>query len=191
MFVRTAIPILSLLVPASALAQPAEPAQEEATTSYRHQTLAVDGIGLALLVAGGLSEGENGRDTDASNALFTVGGLTMLLGAPIIHGARGHTGRAAGSFLMRAGLASGGMVVAIAMNSRCGDGHAAEEGALFGDDFLCELDYIGYGMLGGLVVASVIDAAFMTDEAIEPGSQWAPQVAATSDGVRVGAAFAW
>jgi len=189
MLVRLAI--LSLLLPATAFAEdPVEPAQDGPTTSYRSQTLVADGVGLALLVGGGLAESGNGRDTGASDAMFTVGGLTIVFATPIIHGARGHGGRAVGSFLMRGGLAAGGALLATAMNSGCHDSQPPSEGAWFDDDFLCELDYIGYGMIGGLVLASVIDAAFMTDEPTDP-ARWAPQVAASHDGVRVGAMFTW
>jgi hypothetical protein len=176
MRVRSIILIAILLESATAFAQPGEPWSEPVTESYRHQTLVVDGIGLALLVAGGLSEGEGGRDTAASEALFTAGGLTMLVGAPLVHGIRGHRGRAAGSALMRAGLASAGMFVAVSINRGC-------------DGLLCELDYVGYGVLGGLALATLLDAAYLTDETVE--TQWSPQLAATTDGVRAGVAFAW
>lgn len=182
--------IACLLGSATAFAQPPrEP--PPATESYRLQTFAVDGVGLALLVAGGLAEGEGGRDTQTSETLFTVGSLAMVFGAPIVHGIRGHRERAVGSTLLRVGLAGAGMLVAVQMNSGCGDGDPPEDGALFDDDFLCELDYAGYGVLGGLVLASVLDAAFMTDETVAP-ARWSPQLAATRDGgVRAGLAFAW
>lgn len=112
--------------------------------------------------AGGLAEGEGGRDTEASNALFAIGGATTMLATPIIHIARGHTERGVGSLLMRGGLAGVGAVVAFAANSGCHDGESSQ--GILDDDFLCELDYVGYGILGGLIVASAIDAAFMTDE---------------------------
>ena len=145
-------------------------------TNYRHLTLGVDAVGFAALVAGGFAEGPGGRDTPTSNALFTVGAIGMTLGSPIIHLARGHAKSASASFLLRAGLAGAGMYVAVAANS-CN----SEE------EFLCELDYIGYGFLGGLVAASVLDAAFNTEERMpRSGSTWAPTVSATHDGARVG-----
>jgi hypothetical protein len=175
--------LASLLCAAPAAADPH-------TTSYRSQTLAADGIGIGLLVAGGFAEGENGRDTTASNTLFTVGILGTLFVTPAIHFARGHRRRAGGSLLMRWGLAGAGMLIAMVGNQGCHANAPADDDSLLGEDFLCELDYIGYGMLGGLVAASVIDAAFNTDERVER-RRWAPRLDATRDGVRVGATWIW
>jgi hypothetical protein len=175
--------VASLLCAAPAAADPH-------TTSYRSQTLAADGIGLGLLVAGGFAEGEGGRDTRASNTLFTVGILGTLFVTPAIHFARGHRRRAAGSVALRWGMAGGGMLLAMMGNLGCHANQPANDDSLFGDDFLCELDYIGYGMFGGLIAASVIDAAFMTDERVER-PRWTPQLGATRDGVRVGATWIW
>lgn len=183
---RRALIVTSLLVSATASANEAPEAQ---TTSYRGYTLAADAVGLSLLVAGGFAEGDNGRDTAASEALFTGGILTTAFATPLIHLSRGHGGRFVGSFLLRSGLAGLGMVIAMEANSGCDDGQPASEGTLFDDDFLCELDYIGYGFLGGLIVASALDAAFMTDEEVAP--TWAPRVWAGRDGGGVGAAWAW
>ena len=52
-------------------------------------------------------------------------------------------------------------------------------------------DYIGYGVVGGLAVASVIDAIWRTDEPSALRTAWVPQVQATHEGVRAGVAFAW
>lgn len=147
------------------------------TTSYWKTTAAVDAVGLGLLVAGGFAEGEGGRDTEASNTLFALGGATVMLGAPLVHAARGHGGRAVKSVLLRGGLAGVGMMLAMGANSGC-------------EGFLCGLDYVGYGMFGGLVVASIVDASMNTTERVRP-PRWTPQVAASADGVRVGAAWTW
>lgn len=178
MRVRAAIVLATLLESATALAQPTPwQTAEPVTESYRYQTLAVDALGLGLLVAGGIAEGDGGRDTETSEALFTAGGLTMMFGAPIVHGVRGHGGRAVRSTLMRGGLAGLGMLAAMGVRSGC-------------DGFLCQLDYVGYGLLGGFALAAVLDATYNTDEVVE--TRWAPQVAATPDGgVRAGIALAW
>ena len=175
MLVRSLL-VTSLLLPATALADAVE------TTSYRKYTVTTDAIGLALFIGGDSAEREN-------EALMTTGALTMLFGTPVIHAARGHTDRALGSWLMRSALGGTGMVIAMAANSDCDDGVDTGESFL-GDDFLCQLDYIGDGMLGGLAVAMAIDAAFLTDEEVEPAT-WAPQLAAGRDGVRAGVAFSW
>jgi hypothetical protein len=145
-------------------------------THYYHLTLAADAVGVATLVAGGLAEGPGGRDTAASNALFTGGALTMAFGAPIIHLARGHAGRALGSFALRSAAAGAGMLVAVAANT-CDPN----------TELLCKLDYVGYGFLGGLVVASAIDAAINTEERVPRTTRvWTPTVSASSEGARIG-----
>ena len=182
MFAR-AVLVTSLLLPATAFA-------DEETTSYRAYTLSADALGVALFLAGGLAEDDNGRDTELSGGLFATGALTLALAAPTIHFVRGHRGRAIGSWLMRSTMAGAGAILAITANSDCDDG-MTEPGEFLGDDFLCELDYVGYGVLGGLVLASVIDAAFLTDEKVERAPGWAPSLTANRDGVRAGVAWQW
>ena len=115
-----------------------------------------------------------------------------MLATPAVHLVRGHGRRAVKSLLLRSVAANVGGLLAIAANQGCGDGAPPPQGALFDDDFLCELDYVGYGAMGGLVVASLIDAAFMTDEPGDtPDAAWTPRVTATRDGVRAGVAFQW
>jgi len=179
---RPLLAVTSLLLPATALAD--EPEAEEETISYRHQTLTADALGIALLVGGGFAEGDNGRDTGASDTLFAAGALTTFLATPVIHWSRGHHGRAVGSLLMRWGAASVGGVLAMSMNSDC---HKPDDEGF--ENFLCELDYVGYGIVGGLVVASAIDAAFMTDERVEKAPTWAPTVTANQQGFRAGFAL--
>lgn len=182
------------LVAASMLLLCATAAAEEpapTTTSYRAQTLAADAVGLSLLIGGSLAEEDGGRDTQLSDTLFTAGGLTMMFATPAIHLLRGHRQRAASSLVTRVGLSAGGFLVAMYANANCGDGEPPPDGALFDDDSLCELDYVGYGVFGGLVVASVVDAAFRTDEPARPHPRWSPQLSATRDGVRAAVAWAW
>lgn len=185
------IVVASLLVSATARADDGDEVVDDdlETVSYKTYTLTTDLVGVSLLFAGAVAEGDDGRDSNASEALFAVGSLTSMFGTPVIHLSRGHAGRAVGSLVMRAGLAGFGAMLAMSANSDCHD-NAKNDGSLLGDDFLCELDYAGYGMLGGLVVASVIDAAFLTDEKVERPT-WSPQLAATHEGVRAGLAFQW
>jgi hypothetical protein len=160
------------------LARADDESADTEVTHYHHLTLGVDGASLAVLVAGGLAEGEGGRDTTASSTLMPIGLLGMTFGTPIVHLTRGHTGRALGSFALRVAFASGGMLVAEAARSCNPD-----------EDFLCKLDYVGYGMVGGLVLASLFDAATMTEERVpRRGPTWAPSLSATPGGARVGIA---
>ncbi len=175
--------------PAFALATP--PAPAEPTTSYRSTTLTADAIGLALVLAGSVAEGPDGQDGGPSDVLFATGGLTMVLATPIIHGTRGHVGRAFGSFFLRWGMAAAGAMLAVKANEGCSDGMPPPQGQLFDDDFLCETEYLGVGVFAGLVAASAIDAAFMTTERTERRETWAPHLAVDRNGARVGAAFTW
>lgn len=163
MFARTLLAILIVLVPAGAIAESA------ADTTYRDKTLLVDSAGLGLLVAGNLAQ-DNGRETDASYALWTAGGLVTLFGTPYVHLAKGDPERAVYSLGTRAGLATAGMLIAIGADRD---------------------DYIGYGVVGGLAAASIIDAIWRTDEPQVLRTSWVPTAMATREGVHVGAAWAW
>jgi hypothetical protein len=162
MLARTLLAILIVLVPAGAIA-------ESAADTYRDRTLLVDSAGLALLVAGNLAQ-DNGRETDASYALYTAGGLVALFGTPYVHLAKGEPERAVYSLGTRAGLATAGMLIAIAADRD---------------------EYLGYGVVGGLALASVVDAIWRTDEPQKLRTAWAPTAMATREGMRVGAIWAW
>jgi hypothetical protein len=169
--------ILGLLFASSASAQPglapvSPPAEE--VTSYRTWTLASDAASLGLMLGSFAAEGPNGRDTSTSSTLLAVGLGGAFLGAPIIHAARGHWARAGGSLAMRWALAGAGMMIGVA-SQHCDSG-----------DAFCKLDGIGPGILGGLVVASLIDAVALTDERRAPAPSWTPQVAAGRSGVSLG-----
>jgi hypothetical protein len=141
--------------------------------------LTADGIGIGALIAGGLAEGPNGRDTSASNTLFAIGTLGSMFATPLIHAVRGHGTRALGSVLLRAGGMGIGMAVGISMTS-CSSG-----------DGFCKLDGAGPGVIGGLIVASIVDAAANTDETVERPGRWSPVIAARSGGGTIGFAAAF
>ncbi len=177
------IALLIALATGTAIAQPGRTPHamfDEATvsTSYRQVTMSVDAIALGLLVAGGAAEGQNGRDTALSDTLFTTGGLGALFAVPIVHGVRGHLSRSIGSFGLRAGLANVGALVALGMRDGC-------------EEFLCQLDYVGYGVFGGLVVAALIDGAAFTTETTKvrrPTRLLVPQLSMRESGGVVGLA---
>lgn len=148
-------------------------------TSYRRYTLTADVISLGLMVAGGLAEGKDGEDTALSTNLMGVGSMGVLLATPLIHGIRGHVGRALGSLALRSGLGGlGGMLGFGMADCRNSDGIA------------CGVDLAAVGVVVGLAVASAIDAGALTDERADRTS-WAPQVAVTHDRVQVGVAAAF
>ena len=166
--------IASILLGSVAVAS-AEERREVTTTHYYGQTLTADALSLGLFVGGMYAEGESGRDTETSNALMSAGLLGGFFASPVIHFSRGHIDRGVESMLLRGGLASLGMVVGVETAS-CGD-----------NEILCGFDRIGPGVLVGLTVASVIDAATLTEETHEEPT-WVPHVAASSRGVQVGIA---
>jgi hypothetical protein len=154
------------------LSPPPPPAEE--VTSYRTWTLTSDAASLGLMLGSFASEGPDGRDTSMSSTLLSVGLAGAFLGTPIIHAARGHWARAGGSLLMRWGLAGVGMMIGMSTQN-CASG-----------DAFCHLDGIGPGILGGLVVASLIDAVALTEERRAPAPSWTPQVAAGRSAVSLG-----
>ncbi|MEO6776610.1 MAG: hypothetical protein ABI467_26945 [Kofleriaceae bacterium] len=169
------------LTPLTPLTQPEpEPATVTVTDSYRSKTLTADGLVLGAALLGAELEGANGRDTAASNTLYPLALLGGVFATPIIHGLHGHGGRAIASYLLRATAIGAGAVIGVASAS-CTP-----------HDFLCGLDRIGPGMLGGFIVAATIDAAFMTNETHEEpvhGATWAPIVAPRQGGATAGFAM--
>lgn len=151
------------------------------TTSYRAFTMAADGISIASVLGSFVTEGPDGRDTKASNTLLVLGLVGGSFATPIIHAVRGHGGRAVASYLIRTGAMTIGGLAGIASAS-CSSGTDS-----------CGLDRIGPGVVGGLIVASVIDAAFLTDETTErlATSTWSPVIAPRHGGGTVGIAAAF
>ena len=173
----------SLAIASVAHAQPAlapqqEPAQPQVeTTSYRGSTLFADSLSIAAIVGSFASEGPNGQDRSVTGPLLVAGVIGGAWITPIIHGVRGHGGRAVASWLLREGAMGIGMIVGVE-TARCSD------------QFLCGLDRLGPGLVGGLIVASVLDAAFLTDETHEraPAPSWSPILAPRQGGGTVGIA---
>ena len=165
--------IASILIGSVSVAAAEE--RREVTTHYYGTTLTVDALSLGLFVAGVGAERANGKITEDLDTLIDAGLLGGLFGAPFVHFTRGHFDRGVESMLLRGGLASLGMVVGI-QTASCDP-----------KELLCGLDRIGPGVLIGLSIASVIDAAALTEETHEEPT-WVPQVAASSRGVQVGIA---
>jgi hypothetical protein len=138
--------------------------------SYGLQILAMDGVGIALLVAGGSSDSE---------ALGTIGLLTMGFGPAVVHAAHGHADSAVASALMRPALTIGGVYMGAAM-ADCGGDH---------DEFLCGL---GEAMIGGLIgygTSVAIDASYLArSRRTTRTPRWIPTASASSSGVHLGVA---
>lgn len=174
---------IGCLAPSLAIA---EPTQTASTTSYRHQTLLVDGISLGFMLGGSyLNDGPG----DRGDTLIGIGLLGSVLGTPFVHGLRGHSDRFMGSLGIRLGLMTAGTVAAVMAAGDCDDPNN-DHGTIIDPDFLCEMEYIGYGIMGAAVAATVIDAALFTDEVSET-PRWTPHLAPTRDGVRAGVTWAF
>jgi hypothetical protein len=184
------VPVVAMLAAStSAFADPpsltplSEPATVTVTESYRSQTMTADGLALGAALLGAGLEGPNGRDTSASDTLFPLALLGGMFATPIIHGMHGHAARAVGSYFLRSASMGAGMAIAVATAS-CTP-----------NEFLCGFDRIGPGLVGGFVVAAVIDAAFLTDETHEQpvrgGTAWAPIVTPRQGGATAGFAMAF
>jgi len=159
--------LLVLAIGQPAHAQPSAPEGEG--TSYRSSTLLADGLALGL-IGGGLFA----KNGDVQGALL-LGGVVTMLGTPLVHVARGHHARAVASVGVRTAALGLGLAVAIAHE----------------DLGRREPDTIGVrwfwgGMVGGLVVASAIDATLLTHET-KP-RRWTPVIAPLDGGARVGIA---
>jgi hypothetical protein len=154
------------------------------TTSYRAITLSVDAASIAAAF-GGYALLDKRNEVPSNNfagGLMVAGVLAGAYVVPIIHAARGHGMRALGSWLLRDGAMGFGGMIGIA-TAQCSS-----------QELFCGLDRIGPGMAGGLVIASVIDAALLTDEKEQrpvAGTTWSPLVAPARGGGTLGLAAAF
>jgi hypothetical protein len=151
---RPLLTLLSLLALGStALAQSpaaARPVSDAPRTqTYRGWIAGTSAAALGLYVLGGLSEGENGRDTELSGPLFAAGMGGFVLSGPIVHAAHGNWVRAGGSLALRIGLPTLGMMAGFA-SAECSD-----------DEIVCGGDRIGPGWIIGAAVAAILDASFL------------------------------
>lgn len=167
-FAQEATVVESRPVPVAAAPQRLEP-QGPDERWYGGQTLAADGISLAVLMLGALEE---------PFAYVGVGGL--LVAAPIVHFGHGNVGRGFLSLGMRTGLPFGTAAV----------GYGLTTGACPSDD---DADYCGgigavVGLFVGSVAAVVLDSAVLAWEPAPeppPGVSWSPSLAATPNSAQL------
>lgn len=157
----------------SAEADPVAPDDVVVERGYGLQILAMDAAGIGLLVLGGSMDDGGGDDT--GQAVMTAGLLTLGFGPGIVHATHGRGGAAVASMLLRPTAVYGGALIGASMED-CSNSEA--------------LDFCGLGgaILGGLVgygAVALFDATYLAREKRTPRS-WAPSVAASSDGVRLG-----
>ena len=116
------------------------------TTSYGWQIVLADVGGL--VVAGVVGAAGGGG---ASVAPY-------FLASPIVHGVHGNSGKAIGSLGLHLGLPIVGMLVGVGVG-----GHNCDSDA-------CGLGGLVLGMMGGMVAATVVDAAWLAHTTVEVDS---------------------
>jgi hypothetical protein len=129
-----------------------------------------DGVALGMIAVGAATDFDIG---------IILGVPTYVVRAPIMHMSRQRYGRAAASLAMRVGLPLVGVVVGDRVDASCGSPPC------MGD----ELRNVYVGLLGGVVLASVLDAAFLASgDAPERQSQsgWTPTARPTQGGLALG-----
>lgn len=125
---------------------------------YRLTLLAVDAASVSLLVLGGLASENEGVAT-----AFVVSGLAgYALGAPIVHFERHQTGRAVGSFALRVGLPTPGILIAASGAASCeNDAADSSDTDEYEDDSgWCAVAAVAFGgflAVGGALTAMIID----------------------------------
>jgi hypothetical protein len=138
---------------------PAE-AQRPGSTWYGYQTLATDGVALALLIPAMTS------NVSATQQGFSVGALVMYgAAAPLVHFSHGHVGKGFLDLALRAGIPVatgfiGGAIAAAEPAPGCGTPSGC---ALFGGA-MQELAGIGIGVMIGVATAVTIDATVIARE---------------------------
>jgi hypothetical protein len=179
--------LVSLAVSATAAAEPpgltpptVEPTVEQGAPSYRAQLIASDVVTTALLL--GAAASTNG-DGPPNQPMFALGLVGYGLGAPIIHLAHHHPGRALASLglrlaapLVTAGIGSQLRTCFVTPSYDCDVQSAADSHAAI-------------GLLLGAAGAMVIDTAWLgAAEPARPVPSWTPTVGATRSTFSVGLA---
>jgi hypothetical protein len=147
------------------------------TINYSSQLMTVDGLSVAAILAG----------SKTNSALAGIGGISLFVGAPLVHLSHGETKSAAISFALRVGLPFAGFMIGGMAGPKdgaisCpGNGDGQCQGGRFS---------LGGAMLGtavGLGTALIIDYTKLAKHTeTQPGS-WQPTLAAGPGGFSVGA----
>jgi hypothetical protein len=168
-------PSLTPLAPGAE--QPLPPA-EEGTASYRHLTLGLD-VATVGLFALGVKQEDGG--------LIELSLATYVLGAPIVHLAKGRSGRALASVGMRLALPIVGGFLGQALRTTC----------VSSDPYYDECDEEGpsgeaaIGALVGIATAMIVDSAYLAGgdpPTPKPQPTWSPTIGASQGGFSLGAA---
>jgi hypothetical protein len=147
---------------------------------YGDFTLLADGGALALLLA---SIAVNDRDT--REGVLVMSGVTYLVGAPVVHLTRQRAMASLGSLGLRAGMPALGALLGSQLSGLAdyNDGDEVVIGTV-------------YGVLGGILSAVVLDAAFIAWEPLSPSEgasarsepSWSPSLVLTNTHAGLGVA---
>jgi hypothetical protein len=139
----------------------------EIEKGYGTSILAVDGLGIGMLLLASATESE---------AVAWAGVATMAFGPGLVHAAKGRSGEALASMVLRPG--------AVVVGAKLG--YELENCDESGDEW-CGLGGIFLGGIVGYGAAVVLDAGVLAREKkIVREHNLAPQFAASSQGMRVG-----
>ncbi len=151
---------------------------------YGWQTLTVDGASTALVLAGvGVGAGANGT---AGAALSLAGVTGFAVGAPIVHAVHGQWGIAAADLGLRAGAVALGAFVGHEVGRATSSGCSSNSVPL--GCLGSSLDGLAIGATAGAVIASVLDAALLSQdkpvpqETPAPSFSWTPSVSMVKGG---------
>jgi hypothetical protein len=139
--------LVSLAAPGVASAAEAT-AEAAARPSYRLQILAADASAAALFLGGDGLESRGGAIGTAGDVLMATGGVTYLLGGPVIHAVHRNYGRAAISIGLRVVLPVVGANIGTALSS-------CDRTQTFAN--LCAVDDMAAGFLIGAAAAAAAD----------------------------------
>jgi hypothetical protein len=156
------------------------------TVWYGHQTLAVDGAAIGMMALGLSSSSRTG--------LAFIGLGTYALGAPTVHALHGNWGRGLADVGIRVGAP-----VALGAAGVVGGMMVGGMGSSSGDDSGLRMVVFGAlggvaGVTGGMIVASVVDAAALAHEKVpqpeqrSSGVRWTPVASVTPEGATGGVA---
>ena len=160
--------IIALLAHASAAHAQSTPDTEEVTVehTYGSQILLADLVGVTLMGVGAMSD---------TWSIVGTGMAVSTLAPMAIHAANGNGKGAVVSVLMRPALVFVGGMIGFASAASCYEG-----------EWFCGVGEAVIGGAAGYATAAVLDALLARVDRTERRPQWAPHVAVTSGGMRVG-----
>jgi len=174
--------LVALAAPGGARAADAALPEAAARPGYRLQILAADASAAALFLGGDGLESLGGAVGTAGDVLMATGGLTYLLGGPVIHAVHRNYGRAAISIGLRVVLPIVGANIGTALSS-------CDRTQSFAN--LCYVDDMAAGFLIGAATAAAADILLVapgaraeSDDAPRPqahGPSLTPRIVASQD----------